>query len=333
VLAACAYSDRARPIRDAGERRVSPLGGSTGAIDSTIAVYLRLAEANVTDTSSKHNIVIPARATISNSSQLIGLCTEAEHLAQVVVLDATDTIMFDSFGIALIAAMVAVRRAAGRHTELVLPVARAANCFLQEVALDGFVRGEPSRPGTLEVRQVIALDAMFTDNVADLLVRGVPGINETNVYPIQLCLNELLQNVFEWSESPIGCTVLTRWYKQTRSVRLAVIDRGIGMPAALRRHQIQGLHRLSDADVIEAAVTTPQLTSRANKVGGLGLKTIREIVCDRGGRLTIVSLGAKVRWLAGKVGKSASRPLRGTAVQIDIRPSAPFDAETTNNVF
>lgn len=282
---------------------------------------------------SKHNLRIATQATISNSFQLIELCTEAERLSQPVVLDATDTKLFDSFGIALLAAMVAVRRAAGHSTELVLPIATAAKRFLQEVALDGFVRGELPSPETLEVRQLHALDALFTDNVADLLVRGVPGIDKINVYPIQLCLNELLQNVFEWSESPIGCTVLTRWYKQTRSVRLAVIDRGVGMPAALRRHQIQGLHRLTDADVIEAAVTTPQLTSRANGVGGLGLKTIRELVCSRGGRLTIVSLGAKVRWLAGKVDKVASQPFRGTAVEIDIRPSAPSNPETTINVF
>ena len=71
-----------------------------------------------------------------------------------------------------------------------------------------------------EIRQLRALNALYTSQVTDLLERGVDGINSDNSYPIQLCLNELLQNVFEWSESRIGCTVLARWYKATRSVKM-----------------------------------------------------------------------------------------------------------------
>jgi anti-sigma regulatory factor (Ser/Thr protein kinase) len=153
--------------------------------------------------------------------------------------------------------------------------------------------------------------------------RGVPGMDEETSYPIQLCLNELLQNVFEWSHSPVGCLVLARWFHRTRSVRLAVVDRGIGIPAALRSRKVRGLHRSNDADVIVAAVTTPRLTSRENKVGGLGLKTIREVVCGRKGRLTIVSLGAKVVWNAEKLARYQSYPLRGTAIEIDFRPMSP----------
>jgi hypothetical protein len=166
-----------------------------------------------------------------------------------------------------------------------------------------------------------ALDASYTQAVTEMVMRGVPGTDDQTGYLIQLCLNELLQNVFEWAESPMGCTVLARWYHKTRSVRLAVVDRGIGIPAALRRHKVRGLHRSSDAEVIIAAVTTPQLTSRQNRVGGLGLKTIREEIARRKGRLTIVSLGAKVVWTDQRSSHYQAFPLRGTAVEIDFRPT------------
>lgn len=51
-----------------------------------------------------------------------------------------------------------------------------ARAFAEEVALDNFARGVSARPGTLEVRQMHALDALYTESVADLLVHGVPGI-------------------------------------------------------------------------------------------------------------------------------------------------------------
>src|SRR6185503_6090513 len=140
------------------------------------------------------------------------------------------------------------------------------------------------------------------------------------------CLNELLQNVFEWSDSPIGCTVLTRWYHKTRSVLITVVDLGIGIPAALRRRQIRELHRVSDAKVIEAAVTQPQLTSRLNQRGGLGLKTIREVVCDTlGGSLTVASHTAKLSWRGRKARKRRIPGFRGTAIEIDFRPATPVE--------
>lgn len=79
--------------------------------------------------------------------------------------------------------------------------------------------------------------------------------------------------------------------------------------------------------MIEAAVTTPRLTSRANQVGGLGLKTIRETVCSRRGRLTIVSLAAKLTWSDERLSRYKSPPLRGTAIEIDFRPDAEIPDE------
>jgi hypothetical protein len=150
-------------------------------------------------------------------------------------------------------------------------------------------------------------------------------MTEENSYPVELCLNELLQNVFEWAESGPGCLVLARWYHRTRSVRLAVVDRGIGIPAALRRRKVRGMHLESDAKVIEAAVTTPKLTSRLNRVGGLGLKNIHETVAQRRGRFTVVSLTAQVSWSGDKVRSVRMPDFRGTAVEIEFRPDAPVE--------
>jgi hypothetical protein len=75
---------------------------------------------------------------------------------------------------------------------------------------------------------------------------------------------------------------------------LALVDCGIGIPASLRARQIENLQRERDEDVLIAAVVRKGLTARRGRRGGLGLKTIHEIVTDRHGKLTIVSQGAKV---------------------------------------
>jgi hypothetical protein len=108
-------------------------------------------------------------------------------------------------------------------------------------------------------------------------------------------------------------------YKETNNPRLAIVDAGIGIPAALRRGRVQGLERAKDAEVIARAVEQRGLASRVQRPGGLGLKTIREAVEARGGSLTVLSQG-KVIFRAGK---HTSRPVphfRGTALELDFRP-------------
>src|SRR5258708_3172127 len=189
--------------------------------------------------------VVPlgSRATVAESAALVSACAEAEATLEDVELDASEVSRFGPLGVALIATCFAMRRSAGRTTAFIPPIKQSASEFLHEIGFERIANGGAAAEGTLELRQMHALDAMYTQDVANLLVRGVPGITEDNSYPIQLCLNELLQNVFEWSHSPVGCFVLTRWFKDSRSVRLAVVDRGIGIPAALRRARIQDLHR------------------------------------------------------------------------------------------
>jgi anti-sigma regulatory factor (Ser/Thr protein kinase) len=240
-----------------------------------------------------------------------------------VELDFTKTERFGPFGVALIASTLLLRTHAGRATTMIPPEDESSAGFLKEVGLGRLAEGHGATSGTLEIRQLLANDPTFTNCVATILLKGVPGMTEDKTYPIELCLNELLQNVFEWSKSAIGCTVLSRWYKRNMNVRLAIVDRGIGIPAALRRKRVRGLHRANDADVIEAAVTQPKLTSRDNEVGGLGLKTIHgEVVTPRRGRMTILSHNAKVVWTEKGVRKHKSPYLRGTAVMVEFRPDA-----------
>jgi hypothetical protein len=275
--------------------------------------------------SARPSIKVPVRVTVGDSYSTIRACSELEAAPDGAVLDATATTRFEPVVAAMLAATAADRRAAGMSTHLAMPLDEGSARFVAEVQMDRVVEGRVTDAhGTLEMRQLLALDPSYTAGVSDLLSAGVPGMDEVSAYPVQLCLNELLQNVFEWAGSKMGCIVLTRWFHQTRSVRLAVVDRGVGIPARLRALRIQGLHRASDAQVIVAAVTRPKLTSRVGRAGGLGLKTIHETVTQRGGRLTIISLGAKVAWHGSRqVVSKTTQFFRGTAIEIDFRPTAP----------
>jgi anti-sigma regulatory factor (Ser/Thr protein kinase) len=180
--------------------------------------------------------------------------------------------------VGMIGGAVAERLAEGRATQFIVPADDDSARFVREIQLDRFVEGKVTdESSAVAVRRLLALDPSYTVEVARVVRAGVPGMEDDTAYTIQLCLNELLQNVFEWSDSRIGCIALARWFRRTRSVRLAVVDRGVGIPERLRSRRITDLHQKSDAEVIVAAVTQPKLTSRpAGLAGGLGLKTIHD---------------------------------------------------------
>jgi hypothetical protein len=135
---------------------------------------------------------------------------------------------------------------------------------------------------------------------------------------VQPCLGALLDNLYLWSESSVGAFVVVQWLKRGQRAKVAFVDRGVGIPAALRRSPTSGLHRATDVDVIEAAFSDPQVTSHTEGKLGQGLKTLRETVLSHHGKLTVVSLGAKVSWSAERMTKAASPALRGTAIELEL---------------
>lgn len=272
---------------------------------------------------SEEVVVLPVRATVDDSYQLIKCCTQLES-GKDVILDASRCERFGPLGVALAAASLARRRQSGLPVvKFVAPRDPGARTFLREVGFERALRGTAERAdsrNTLELRQLHALDPTYIDEVSGLLAERVPGFPERVRFLIDLCLKELLQNVFEWARSPIGCFVQTRWHARDRNLRLALVDGGIGIPASLRSHKIQNLQRERDEEIIVAAVMRKGLSARRGRPGGLGLKTIREIATDRLGKLTVVSQGAKVTFRSDGPRPARTLQWRGTAIEIDFRP-------------
>jgi two-component sensor histidine kinase len=235
----------------------------------------------------------------------------------------------------------------GDAPEFVPPASSDAREFLREVGFDRYLDGHGAarelerQSGTREMRQMAALDPAYIHQIADLLAERVPEMSETTSHLIGLCMKELLQNVFEHAPEvpggPVLCFVHSRWYLREHNVRVAVVDDGIGIPAALRRRQVRGLQRASDLDVVEASVAEPGLSSGRGR-RGLGLKLIRDIVTARDGTLTVISGTAKVKFATRSRimrGRKLPQPFRGTAIEIDFRPgkAIPIASEPADEVF
>lgn len=284
-------------------------------------------------------IRLPSRATVEESFQVLAACEQIEASPVARELDSSETTMFGPLGVALLALALERRRSAQLpDLQFRVPAAEEARHFLDEVGFSRFLsseQAEAAQPsGTLQMRRLRCLMPIYTEQIAQMIGSRVPGTPDDVAYLIQLCLNELLQNAFEHADSKEGSFVLARWYSRTRSVRIAVVDGGVGIPAALRRKEIAGLQRKGDWEVIVDAVTRQGITSReGTKRGGFGLKLLREAAIGRGGKVVVISSTAKAVFKPSGIQRPRSRLFRGTAVEMDFRPLAPFQTSGAEGVF
>lgn len=277
---------------------------------------------------------VPRRATINESPQLTRLVGEAEREKGGVEFDCSKTEAWGPFGVALLASSLVLRSRSGRETRLIEPSDADQLEVFEETGLSEVLEDQAETVKLGHVQPVPMTQGKTISDLASTLALPLEQVATNASVVVRPCLEVLLDNLFEWSQSPVGGFVLVRWHKKTRQARFSLIDRGLGIPAVLRRGHVGELIRSSDVDVIEAAFSDPSATARAPGMQGLGLKHLRERVLSHKGRLAVLSLGAKITWAGDRVTKASTPAMRGTAIEIEMSlhtsgstgPSSPTTA-------
>ncbi|MEI6649819.1 MAG: ATP-binding protein [Candidatus Moraniibacteriota bacterium] len=149
---------------------------------------------------------------------------------------------------------------------------------------------------------------------------------------IKYVVSELVRNVLEHADSPVGAIVSAQYYKKTNMIRLGIVDTGIGI-----RRSIEHSHRtVSDLDAIRLALT-PGITGTTAREGGTeqnagaGLFFIKSIASMNDNFFMLYSGNALYKLLTRNTGLLHADPFddpyssdegcpffRGTAVGVDI---------------
>lgn len=112
-------------------------------------------------------------------------------------------------------------------------------------------------------------------------------LTEDLAYFSRLVLNELMVNCVDHSTAERYYLYAGKW---GREFHLGILDMGITIPAKLERKYI----KTSDVELLELSLKEG-ITTRRQRVGGLGLFHIFEVLKNKKGRLTILSRDGQVR--------------------------------------
>ncbi|MEK6974196.1 MAG: ATP-binding protein [Nanoarchaeota archaeon] len=128
--------------------------------------------------------------------------------------------------------------------------------------LDSEMKVEHHEPtGRFIPIQIIKNTSMLEDFIKEMI--PLLHLQPEKVEPIKYIISELVRNVFEHAESQNGAIVCAQYYKKSNTIRIGVVDSGVGIKNTLKRYY----HPVSDLDAITLALT-PGITGTTHKIGG-----------------------------------------------------------------
>ncbi len=104
-----------------------------------------------------------------------------------------------------------------------------------------------------------------SENLTGFITEVIPllHLEPNQVEPIRYMLSELMRNVFEHAQSPVGAILCAQYYKKSNTIRIGIVDRGVGiMKTISASHRTQ-----SDIEAIKLALT-PGITGTTRRIGG-----------------------------------------------------------------
>jgi anti-sigma regulatory factor (Ser/Thr protein kinase) len=81
--------------------------------------------------------------------------------------------------------------------------------------------------------------------------------------PIKYIFSEMVRNVIEHSDSPVGAIVCAQYYRETKRIAIGIADSGRGVLSSMIRH-----HRVRTSQEAIRLALQPGITGTTNRIGG-----------------------------------------------------------------
>jgi len=232
-----------------------------------------------------------------NRKDLLALLKRLQPIwdsAEDIIFDLSDCRYIGPDAVAVLAAAYFQKRRDGLEVKIALPTGpRPLVAFTQFSGLQHlFGLGEipdVTHPQcvTVPLRQLETARHNDTEPIFQL-IECHSDLDEDTKQIIGVALSEVLQNVQDHANSPIGAVTCARFLSGSNEIRIAVVDAGEGILRTLRR--TYPLMQDTAEALRSVAAGGYSARSRPNN-GGLGISNLCLVTSGKGGALTLVTDG------------------------------------------
>jgi len=167
-------------------------------------------------------------------------------------------------------------------------------------------------PGfVLSLTQVKKASFQAADPIMKML-HHFGALNDEQEESLRVCVNEVIQNVQDHANSPVGAIMTARFMRKDAEVRVAIVDRGVGVRTSLSSRYSD----MTPENVMQRVLGgNYSALSRINNKG-LGLSLLASIIGSLNGDLFLLSENstAEIRRGSKKAFMRLTSGFRGTCV-------------------
>ena len=268
-----------------------------------------------------YEVRFPKLVTLRTSAKMIELCEDGLGCPEAEVLfDLEDVKFITPIGVTCLAGYIRKCQQLGKSVHYRRPENLDPRQYLSAIGFHSYFRlndkHEESRITRTDLKQIYYIDIGYIEGLLEVLNHHM-NLSPRMNYSIDFSLKELMTNVNDHSETPIGCFICSQYTPFSGLIRICITDFGIGIRQALRKSPKYRKLRTS-ADAIKLAVEEG-VSSRERRAQGLGLTLIRNFLRVNGGTLSITSENTKVNFYHNKTEvKPMKVPFNGTIVKLRI---------------
>lgn len=153
----------------------------------------------------------------------------------------------------------------------------------------------PPNPPTVQPLQQFKM-ARFQDADAVISLSKAHGaLTEDSEEYLRVFVNEIIQNTQDHADSPVGALLSARYMKDANEVRVAIVDRGVGICTSLRTR----IREVESEDALRKVLEGGYSAKSRENNEGLGISNLASFIRTVGGSLCILSESAIVELRGG----------------------------------
>jgi anti-anti-sigma regulatory factor/anti-sigma regulatory factor (Ser/Thr protein kinase) len=151
-------------------------------------------------------------------------------------------------------------------------------------------------------------------------------IDDLDRFSAFLAIFEIVKNVTEHAQSPVGGFAMAQHFKRRHEFEVAIVDPGVGIRTSLQRNP-QYEDVVTDLEAIRTSLELG-VTSRRSAVRGIGLFAIWRLLHENAGTLVVRSGSAVVERGQRESAAEGLAPFGGTIVAIRLKTDRPMRLTT-----
>lgn len=272
---------------------------------------------------------------VNEISHYLSLLSEFNETLNItkgnILFDCEDIQFIRPFGINLLSAMIFYHLQHGNKVLFKGPKDSSVHKYLldqgffQEFNIEQEHVTSMPRSTSVALRRLEGVDGTYLDNIANWLNYNGDIPLRVAQDLVSISLLEAINNVFDHSQSSIGCYISAQAYHKQNQLSLSILDFGIGLLNSLKpfypdiKDDVEAINKA----VLEGVSSKRKLEKR---VRGVGLTNISGFLKNRGS-MEIISY--KGYWFQNHEGTINTRmlscPLKGTCVNLYIDKQSILD--------